>query len=132
MLENPTSASPTEPNGDFTPEQIAPRLNKHDEDIVEVKNRLDFIEGKLSTPQKIADFLEEASRDSKKLDLLISQLFCNMLDKDENVKKSIEIHMEKVDRKASWKLIKKWGGLFAAGIIYLGLITTKVIDKLFS
>jgi hypothetical protein len=113
---------------DFDPGKIATAVSKHDTDIIEVKLRLDTLEQKFE-PAQIAAVLEGATEDSKKIDKLFSRLFCEMLQNDPDVKKSIGDHIRSSDRSMVYGTLKKWGGFVGAGLLFVaGLLTKAAID----
>lgn len=91
-------------------------LQSHDTTITSLVDRVCVIEQKLSNPEQLAQTLEAATADSKKLDKLFSSLFCNMMKNDESVKAAIVEKMASVDRDAVNSFIKKFGGKLGIGV----------------
>ena len=113
---------------DFDKDKLAQDTEQHGKDISGLDERVSSLEEKLK-PEQISFVLEEASKDSKKLDVLFSKLFCYMMEKDEKVKKAVSEHIKKSDRSAVFSMLKKWGGFVGGGILYiLGLLTKMAVD----
>lgn len=120
------------PNNDFNEQELTITIGKHDEELISVKKRLDSLEEKFK-PEKIADIIEEASKDSKKLDKIFSKLFCEMMYKDDDVKKTVSEHIKIADRSIVFSTLKKWGLFATYGILYvLGILTTAMINFFFN
>jgi|SRR3989344_5387692 len=87
-------------------------------DVNALEERVIVLEAKLSDPKQLSVVLETAATDSKSLDKLFSKIFCDMMDKDEDVKKSIEKHVASVDR----NVLKRFGGKIALAIWSIALL----------
>lgn len=125
--EQPATVPPTT---DFNATDIAKTVNKHDAEFIDVKARIDSIELKIK-PEGIAIVLEEASKDSKKLDRLFSSLFCEMFKNDKAVQIAVGDMLKQADRDAVFSIIKMWGGLIGKGLIFiLGILVTLGIQLL--
>lgn len=100
-------------------------LQEHVKDISSLSERVAALEGKLDKPEQLAATLEAATSDSKKLDKLFSKLFCDMMDKDPDVKKAVENKLDSIDRAAVNSVMKKFGGKigFAVWSIFLIIVT---------
>jgi hypothetical protein len=106
---------------DFEPDKL---LADHGKDISSLGERVLALEQKLTNPEQLANALEAASSDSKKLDKLFSKLFCNMMRNDDDVRASMQEKMNALDRDAARSVMKKFGGKlgFAAWSILLAAI----------
>lgn len=118
-----------ERKSDFDKDALAQTTEQHGKDISELADRVSVLENTLK-PAQLALLLDSAADDSKKLDKLFSRLFCDMMEKDENVKTSIATHIGKVDR----SVIKRfWGKIgfatWSVVIFILGIVATAVIKK---
>ena len=121
-----------DPRKDFDPDKL---LQDHHKDISSLTDRVLALEQKLSSPEQLAQTLEAASSDSKKLDKLFSKLFCDMMKNDESVKSAVTEKIAAMDRdavKAFWTRFGRWvlatiGALFAG--LLGGLIDHYVLKK---
>lgn len=111
-----------DPIKDFEADKL---LQSHDKDISSLVDRVSAVEQKLSNPEQLAQTLEAATSDSKKLDRLFSKLFCNMMKNDDDVKTAVHEKINALDRRAAYSTIKKFGGKmgFAAWSIFLIVVT---------
>ena len=112
-------AEPQDATKDFNALELS--VQAHGEGITSLGSKVTALENKLNTPELLAKTLEDASKDSKKLDTLFSKLFCDLLKKDENVKICISEHMNEIDR-AFWKRFRGRAG-FAAWSIFLVVVS---------
>lgn len=114
-----------DPKKDFEADKL---LQSHDKDISSLVDRVSAIEQKLSNPEQLAQTLEAATSDSKKLDKLFSKLFCNMMKSDDDVRASVQEKMNALDREAANSVMKKFGGKigFAVWSIFLIIITASL------
>lgn len=113
---------------DFDENLLTQATEQHGKDISGLDERVNVLEGKLSKPEQLASVFETATADLKKLDKLFSHLFCEMLEKDKDVDASISRKIKNVDRDVVLGTLKKWGGLFGAGIIFvLGILFRELI-----
>jgi predicted ribosome quality control (RQC) complex YloA/Tae2 family protein len=110
-----------DPKKDFDPDKL---LQDHHKDISSLIDRVLVLEQKLSNPEQLAQTLEAASSDSKKLDKLFSKLFCNMMKNDDDVKASLVDKINTLDRAEVNSLLKKFGGK-AAFVVWT--ITTMIL-----
>lgn len=113
-----------DPKKDFE----ADKLLSHDKDIPSlgdrvgaIEQKLTAIDQKLTNPEQIALIFEAASKDSKRLDGLLSHTFCNMLKNDESVKAAVQEKIKTIDRDAVRALLKKFGGLAGFAIWSIAL-----------
>ena len=114
---------------DFDPEALAQTTEQHGKDISGHDERIESLENIFKNPEQFAKAFEAVSSDSKKLDKLFSKLFCDMMEKDEDVKAAVTRTMNRTDRSAVFSTLKKWGGFITAGVIYiLGVLTRALID----
>ncbi|OGI58001.1 hypothetical protein A3C60_02260 [Candidatus Nomurabacteria bacterium RIFCSPHIGHO2_02_FULL_37_45] len=114
---------------DFDEDKITQRTEQHDKDISGITDRLSALENKLK-PDQVALLLESAEADSKKLDTLFSKLFCNMLDKDPNVKIAITNRLKTVDRDSVKSFWKKFGfTIWSIALIILGAVAYAMASK---
>src|SRR5665213_2983455 len=97
--------SEIDPRKDFDPDKL---LQDHHKDISSLTDRVLALEQKLSNPEQLAQTLEAASSDSKKLDKLFSKLFCDMMKNDDAVKASFAEKINAVDRDAVNAVLKKF------------------------
>ncbi len=107
---------------DFDPDKL---LQEHDKGISSLGERVAVLEQKLSNPEQLARTIEAATQDSKRLDKLFSNIFCDMMSNDHAVKQSLQKKIDSLDRSAASATIKKFGGKigFAVWSILLILIT---------
>ncbi len=115
---------------DFNVEEITKTTEQHEKSISEFNTRISDLENKLSNPEQLANVIETATKDSKKLDKIFSSIFCEMINKDEDVKNAIKGRIDNIDRGAVFSILKKWGEfVYAVILITIGAIITLVISR---
>jgi hypothetical protein len=114
---------------DFDADKLAETAEQHGKDIFDLSERVAALEASLK-PDKLALLLDSAADDSKKLDKLFSRLFCEMMEKDGNVKKAISEHIKTADRSVVYSTLKRWGGIATGGLLFvLGIVVDSLIRK---
>jgi len=114
---------------DFDADTLAQTAEQHGKDIFDLTERVAALETSLK-PEQLAVILAEASKDSKKLDALFSELFCAMMAKDENVKAAVENHVVKMDRGTVRRFFGKIGfTAWTAIVFFVGLVAEALIRK---
>ena len=96
------------PTGDFDPEQLAPQVSKHGEDITAILKKIETIETSL-TPDGFLILLEKMYAKDKDFDGFLSKVFINLMSKDENARKAIHEFIKTDDKSAVMKIIKLGG-----------------------
>jgi hypothetical protein len=98
---------------DFTPADIATTVNKHDEDFILVKERLNELERKFGNNEKIADTLCETAEKATKMHEMLAKTFLKLLQHDVPVKQEVSNLVNKTDRNYFYASVKRVGFLVA-------------------
>ncbi len=117
----------TKKQQDFDADALAPSVEQHSKDISDLTIRVDSVEQRLK-PEGMAALLEAAVYDSKKLDKLFSRMFCDMLNRDDDVQTAMASHILKTDRAATSVFVKRAGFAgWSALIFLLGLLVEALV-----
>lgn len=122
-----------QPNGgtDFNAAKIATTVNKHDDEFIAVKSRLDVLEAKFGDNQKIATTFVEVASKQTDMEGVFATVFVKLLAKDEGIKTAVGALINTADRNAVKAFWKKFGfAIWSAALFVLGLLVKVGIDLL--
>lgn len=117
MPENQANGGAT----DFNATKIATTVNKHDEEFISVKSRLDSLETKFGNNERIADTLCETAEKASKMNEMFGKRFLHLLQNDVGVKEEVGNLVNKTDRSYFLSTLKR-GGLLLIGFLYSVLL----------
>lgn len=118
---------------DFDAEKLAQDTEQHGKDINGLDSRITELEQKLSTPENIANTLEGAAHDSKKLDKFFAKVFSDLLsDKDSQASKALEEKINKIDRDAVKSTFKRWRGWVGGAVLFLLGYALEILTNIIS
>ena len=112
-------AGNTTPTTDFNAGQIATTVTKHDAEFIDVKKRLDSLEEKFGSNEKIADTLCETAEKATKMQEMLGKSFLKLLQHDTEIGTEFEKIIGKSDRHAFYKLLRRFGSVSGAVILLL-------------
>ena len=115
---------------DFNPTNLAPTVNKHDQDIIDVKKRVDALEKKFGSHEKIADTLYETAQKQIKMEEMFSMVFKKLIEKDSKIKSALDTLITQ-SQEASWRTFLSQGGryIYGAVIFTAGVVVTVLVTK---
>ncbi|MCK4592154.1 hypothetical protein KAT63_01795 [Candidatus Parcubacteria bacterium] len=113
---------------DFDPDKLTTSLDKHGEDIINVKKRIEQLEDKFGNNEKIADTLCETAEKATKMREMISDTFLLLIEKDLKIKGGLKNLIKETDRDVFKHNINKLFSLiFALALIVFGALINKFI-----
>ena len=116
---------------DFNTAELLAQQEAHEQNICDLQSRIEKLENCFGTPQKMADFFQDATEDSRKLDGVFAQMFCRFMKEHEDVQTELRQRLHEADRHYVLEKFKRWGGLFkSAVLIAVGAIGKEIITWL--
>jgi hypothetical protein len=115
----------SEKDSDFDPSQLLHSHGEHEKNISDLTSRMAKVEGRMDTPQALADFLEESARDSRKLEGVFAEMFCRFMEENPKVQECVKKRMEEVDRNYFFKTFKRTWFWFYSVVVAVGAIIIK-------
>jgi len=123
-----THSNSTGQDEELDSEIYARRLDKHDEEMIEVQKRIGVIENKFGTNEKIADTLWETAEKATRLEAMLAKVFVRLLQKDTKTQDEIQKLVGKSDRHKLWLLLKGIGFVvWSIALIVIGALINKYI-----
>ena len=118
---------------DFDPSELLAVHGKHEKDITDLNGRLAKIEGHLQTPQAVAEFFTESTRDSRKLDGVFAEMFCRFMKEHEGVDDAVTKKVEDIDRNFVRKCFKRFWVFIGTGLVFIaGTVFHQLVEWLLS
>lgn len=126
-----SSSNKTQQKNDFNPNDLTQSVDKHGQDLADIKERLEKIESKFGTNEKIADTLCETAEKATKMKEMIRETFLNLVIYDVKIKDSMYGLVNTADRKFLSATLKRLGAIIWSIImIVIGVLITVAITKL--
>lgn len=117
---------------DFDPVDFTKKSDQHDQDISTIKERLDALEDRFGTNEKIAETLCDTASKATRMQDMLSETFVKLLTKDEKVKEALGKFIDNSDRGYLFAFVKRIGFLAWSAIIFLlGLVANGFIQSFF-
>lgn len=118
---------------DFDISEILAGQEGHGKNISDLTARVAKIEGNFQTPQAVAAFFQECTRDSRKLDGIFAEMFCRFMDEHDGVREAIKAKMEDIDRSFFYKTFKRlWLPIYSVVLIVGTVVLKDVVQWLLS
>jgi len=113
---------------DFPTEVLATQA-AHQENISELTDRIRKIEQLLDTPIKMADFFDEKSKDSRRVDEVFAKMFCRFIKDNEEVKAALCDKIQQMDRNFFFKSFKRfWLPIYTAITIVATIVLKALVE----
>jgi hypothetical protein len=119
---------PPQKPDDFKTAELLKSQEQHGKEISDLSGRIAELEGKLKSPQALAAFFQDATKDSRVLDGVFASMFCRFLKEHEDVQSELRHRLHEADRHYVLEKFKRWGGFIQSGIlIAIGAIGKELI-----
>ena len=116
---------------DFDASELLANHELQENNISNLTARLSKIEGYMATPQSLAAFFQEATKDSRVLDGVFAEMFCRFLNEHEGVQEAVKIKFNEVDRHFVREKFKRWGTYAtSAFLVLLGAAGREIVHWL--
>jgi predicted transcriptional regulator len=106
------------------------KADQHEKDMSGLTKRIEALEEKFGSNEKIAETLYETSQKAKKMEELLATSFTELIKKNSNVQDAMKMFIDKIDRKYFFVVIKRLGWLgWGALTFILGIIITIILTN---
>lgn len=105
---------------DFKPDELIKASDDHEKSLAQIQKAVAKIENRVGDSASLTISFKDAFENDKKMDTVLTGLICDLIVKDDDLKKAICRAVEKVDRK--W-----WNGAWKRGPAIIGAIFLVVI-----
>ena len=95
------------------------KISTHESDIQSLSKRIEKLEDRLGSNEKLADTLCETANKAVKMREMLETNFVQMLSKDDKAKQEIKTIIEQTDRDFVQTKLKQYGTWIGAGILFL-------------
>lgn len=123
-------APPKKEETDFKASDLLATQKEQGDTLSDLSERLERLESYLDTPQKLAEFFEQSSKDSRRLDGVFADMFCRFMRENAEVKAELEERIEAVDRQFFYKTFKKVSFALYTVAVVVGTLVVQVVGQL--
>lgn len=117
---------------DFNPLDLSRKSDQHDQDITDLKERLDSLEERFGTNEKIAETLCNASETAVKMQTMLKGVFLKLLHDDKQITDKMSDMIGEYDRDKLSVALNGIGKHVVHAIIFIsGVVATVAIQNIF-
>jgi hypothetical protein len=118
---------------DFDPSELLAAHGEHDKNISNLTERMAKVEGHLATPQALAAFMKESTKDSRMLDGVFADMFCRFMKENPDVQEVVRSKLEEIDRIFFFKTLKRaWFWIYTVIVAMAAIVGKEVVDWMIS